>query len=449
MDLFIMFYREKFVDIREYERIFSKAETKYKLYHYNNSKGLNPWYHVRHSFYYAIYDGLCSDENKGVDISDRKSHIITIFSFVLFGVFTLIHKKSRVLFLRKETSNKTDRFIDPVINYFEQKKLRLMTINTIGRKASSYSLLSYWAKLSVNDLNYDDELYRRVCDFVAFIESSANEKSNIPIKKLLDKGLLDFYREIIFYERLFKYAKKIDKMYFISNGPQKGTLYTARQNGISTYELQHGLIKDTHPLYSFPSTSLDKSYFPHKIYTWGAYWNNITNYPVKSETLGVEMAYDLIDDDISNDNMLLVTSDYYQEDFVKLVEEMLSNGFDGNSIFMKLHPNQFSEFEAINSHEVLSKINVLPIDCDFEYCIKNFNCFLIIQSTMVYELLHYGKIIYLYKVKDYQQHQDVISSNLVKCFDGDDINILEFRSERGIKKNTNDYFREYDFSVLD
>ena len=59
----------------------------------------------------------------------------------------------------------------------------------------------------------------------------------------------------------------------------------AKDLNIETIELQHGTFSKYHLGYSFPGRRKKIDHFPDKFYSWGKYWNELIELPIKKESI--------------------------------------------------------------------------------------------------------------------------------------------------------------------
>ncbi len=57
----------------------------------------------------------------------------------------------------------------------------------------------------------------------------------------------------------------------------------AKDMGVETVEIQHGVISKYHLGCSYPNTNSQLDYFPDKLLCWGDFWCNVANYPIEKK----------------------------------------------------------------------------------------------------------------------------------------------------------------------
>ncbi|MCK4445456.1 MAG: hypothetical protein KAW56_00070 [Candidatus Marinimicrobia bacterium] len=104
----------------------------------------------------------------------------------------------------------------------------------------------------------------------------------------ISKSLNVFY---YFYNKLFdKFDPKIIFLKDASYGVRSYILKWAKSRNIITIELQHGLVSKNHRAYNYGGTILSsdeyKEYLPNYFLTYGKYWSDSINLPVKKVIIG-------------------------------------------------------------------------------------------------------------------------------------------------------------------
>ncbi|MNT17733.1 hypothetical protein D3C72_1529060 [compost metagenome] len=168
-----------------------------------------------------------------------------------------------------------------------------------------------------------------------------------------------------------------------------------------------------HPAYSYPDTiqSGELKTFPNTFFSFSDFWTGNLNYPVKNiipmgnnfyakRTVNESKEYDLT----------IIFANIYSNDLLYFIDSLLKDDYKG-TICIKLHPNQFEEFNIITSlYEAYDTIEVIASQRSMGEILSVSRAIFAIQSTAVYEALHYKVKVYLYKIKDYLTHQDVIDN---------------------------------------
>lgn len=113
------------------------------------------------------------------------------------------------------------------------------------------------------------------------IESSINEHFNIKIN-LLETFVRHTKRFKVnheLYTNIFKKRKPMRIFLVVSYG-QGDMIKAAKDLGIETIELQHGVFGRYHMGYSFPGRKTPLDYLPDKFYVWSEYWRGIIELPL-------------------------------------------------------------------------------------------------------------------------------------------------------------------------
>lgn len=190
-----------------------------------------------------------------------------------------------------------------------------------------------------------------------------------------------------------KYLRKVQakKVFIVCSYGKEGIISAAKDLGIETYEIQHGMISPLHMGYSFPG-STQVPYFPDNILLYGDFWKKEANYPVDESRLIVvgspytEMQISKYSKyEREEDTILFISSGEYGKQLSKLAIDF-HNEHPNVIVYYKLHPSEFGVWSDIypylknidNIKVVEDKINLYEL---FARC-----SFLVgVNSTAIYE----------------------------------------------------------------
>lgn len=168
-------------------------------------------------------------------------------------------------------------------------------------------------------------------------------------KELIQSCCQIFLTAYVQYLAIFK-SSKVKKLYFIRHYLNEGIIAAARDCGIETIELQHGLI-NKHDLYYVYDKSFQKhlsnAFFPDKILLFGQYWKDVLTQGSEWKPEQLIIAGDYLSsksnvrNNISKENVVLVASQKtMHEIFIPRIKELaksIQNHPDWR-IILKLHP---------------------------------------------------------------------------------------------------------------
>ncbi len=270
-----------------------EIETKYNVSSISvNDIQVWPFLRISYNYQYNIsyrFNVLTNNSNKIKTTFSKLKRVRNIF----YGFWNLFKKYDYTVF--SDTFEKrfvNDKYIDKIAEslIYELGEKRVLLIeNPINGLHFNRSEISIKNIISLDIFYIFCNKYflrKKVCINNEAILEEINKKYGLNI---------NYHRiivQFIFYNYLFKLFYKIykPKAIFINcyySLIHQAAIYAAKNMGIKTIELQHGIISDNHHAYNV-FTDLDKSFFPDYLLTFGDYVKNIfdeRNYFIKRENV--------------------------------------------------------------------------------------------------------------------------------------------------------------------
>lgn len=229
----------------------------------------------------------------------------------------------------------------------------------------------------------------------------------------------------------------------------------AKEMGIPTVELQHGVIGPNHIAYNFLG-DINLKTFPDYLYVFGEYWKKNTRFPINKDFIKVTgwpyFEQKVIDYSvrISVDNLtiLFVSQGTIGNKLSKLaveLSEILPKKF---KVVYKLHPGEYNRWK--NEYPWLIGSNIEVIDHnerDIHYYLSISKTIIGVDSTTLFESLGYGHKIYVVPLKGYERFNDLISDKIFEIVrDVKDLEnkIIGFELVQGLNKSETGYFWKVD-----
>lgn len=192
------------------------------------------------------------------------------------------------------------------------------------------------------------------------------------------------------------------KLVIISHGSYEFSLNSAmiiasRKRGITTAEFQHAWVGKNHENFYYGDSIVKDDYckrvLPDYLLTMGRFWNSRVNIPQKIFTIGYARVIEKSAVPL-NDNILFAASICYEQ-----YEELLSNVLpyinSDAKIYFRLHPEEavpatIKRFEKYQRYGCFEMAN----EKDFSYYIKKCRYVIVDGSTVGYEALCLGRIVF-------------------------------------------------------
>lgn len=214
---------------------------------------------------------------------------------------------------------------------------------------------------------------------------------DIALTHLMLISLCEFYLKIV-----------QPKLVIVSHGSYELLLNSAmiiacRKQNITTAEFQHAWVGKNHENFYYGDLIVKDKYckrvLPDYLLTMGEFWNNQVNIPQKIFTIGYAK---VIEESIvpQNDNILFAASCSYDQ-YEDILSGILPYMDSGTKIYFRLHPEEVSpsiviKFEKYTCFDCFEMAN----ERDLNYYIQKCRYVIVDGSTICYEALYLGRIVF-------------------------------------------------------
>jgi len=451
------------MNIVDYTNKFQEIEIKNGFFTCSDQSGLNYWDIVRYDVFQEIYQNLSNDITIKLDLIDntKKSRSRNLYRKITqiakFFRATTFKKYKYLCFVCSRYKNSDALNFDIASNdivsrinkdslifesYRQEEKYLHSYVYDFGLSLEiyKYSFMSQTIKLTVKE-----ELFK--------VSSCLKQEFNVDID--LDKyiyNIIERYKiELEHFIKLFTRLSP-QAIFVVQNGTQKGMFAAANELNIPLIELQHGLIGYIHPSYSYPRliSKGQLKTLPKYFFSFSTFWTKHLNLPVQ-EIIPTGNSYfaKKIDKGLPRFEITFILADIYTNELIPLVDKLISSGFK-EEICIKLHSNQYYQYEGIKKHfERYKFIEIIRNEKSIETLLSISNSILAIQSTCVYQALYNNVLVLLYKKQDYQTHEDVFNNPLLKLFDSAE-DIIKILNEPKINPGpSQEYFKDFDWKLVE
>jgi hypothetical protein len=231
---------------------------------------------------------------------------------------------------------------------------------------------------------------------------------SVDLDHLVRHALADHEVAVKHYRRLLG---RVQPRLLLITGVDKALFRAAREAGVTCIEVQHGLIHNAHPAYSYPTSlsSLGKAFVPDGLLTFSDFWLRNCYYPVRwSAAVGNdEFVSPVVGISASNNEVLIITSPSYNSRLCEYLDVIAPKLSDRNFKF-KLHPIQSaskSEIESRLCH--LPNVEVVRTDMTMAQALATASDVVLIQSTAAYEAVQAGRRLLVIREFDSGAHADL------------------------------------------
>lgn len=449
------------MNIVDYTSKFQEIEEKFSLFEYEDENKLKYWDIVRHDVFYCIYHCISGGTMPIIfaTYNSKKSSINILLNELKniskFYSLTFFRKYKYLLFATSRYKNEVginhDIASNDVIELIKNDTLIVETYRQSGSYLYPY-VFNSGLRIRKFELSIKKRFFKTHNTNTNEIETILNREFdiNIDLNDLINTLIEQYYIEYHYYNKFFKRLMP-SSIFVVQNGIQKGMFAAANNLKIPLIELQHGLIGYIHPAYSYPkSITLNQlKTLPSYFMSFSTFWTKNLNYPMQriipignsSYAYRVPKYQKIYD-------ITFIFADIYTEFLIQLIDELMLNKFDGN-ICIKLHPNQFYQYQEIEKHFVDFKlITIIRNENSIESLFSISKSILAIQSTCVYQAIYNDVMVLIYKKMDYQTHADVFENKLVRLVETADDVINELGKTIQKSNNSEIYFEDFKKDVF-
>ncbi|WP_293912768.1 MULTISPECIES: hypothetical protein [unclassified Sphingobacterium] len=386
--------------------LFFKMESDYKLFNIRSNKDIPLWDIFRAEVWnYIIYkEDIKSKPRPSVGAASK------MFMFVkqVLSLLKILLRKDYFFFGVSRFVDQDGRYYDP---YLESIKPlisnRFLLYETVTGKPKyrengvgdiTFYLLKafrsfYWDKY-VSDIPVKN-LDLIIC---ALRETYGYE---IVSRDVLLNIYFKFKVHYYFYKFLFRFGR-FKAIFLHQNGFQKGLIFAAQKLDIPVLEFQHADVIEFNIVWHYGTKPNDRSdiIFPDLFLTYSNFWSESNNIPTQSVEIGT--AIHNISGSHVGGNAVAIISTKEHEDELNVLTISLAKLHPSISFQYKLHPAQYDsirEYEELFSKYV--NINVVPAQMSISDLIAQTDHYIVIYSSVIFELLQSQKHVYLFERQNY------------------------------------------------
>lgn len=379
---------------------FFELEEKYAFFEKTDDTNLRYWDIVR----YQIFQLLFRDFNKTMPQSRNLTQKIkSIFPYIRTFADALFSQKKYLFFTAsryKVNGKHLDYISSPYLDKLQKDSFIIESYDTIHPH--------YWQPLNITRFLKSSNKTYEIADLLKK-EFGSDLNLNHHIELLIKKYKFD----LLMYTLLIKIIKP-RLIFLVQNGIQKSLFQACHTLHIPIVELQHGNINKTNIAYSYPDNinpELIQNTLPSAIFTFGDSWTKKIFFPTKIYPVGTTLNIPSKNHNQAlpkNNGIVFIGSFRYHEILLPLIQKIAAF-FSTTPMVYKLHPNQKNELNKIKTQLAMYKnIEIIMDQKIISELINENNIFILVQSTIAYEVLNVQKNVCVYKIADYKMIDDVL-----------------------------------------
>lgn len=454
--------------LKELRDKFIETEEKYNLFE-NEYNGMKYWAYIRDRFYFALQDEILNFK-KGDSKWEKISSFQKVKTFMrmlylsLFKNPLFIAKKSDVLiFSGSRRILKDEKDFDIYFDYLiDKSEFSYFMIedylqgNNYNKPHTEHIAFMDFLYVLQKFLNIFSKKYQ--INEIEKIINIFNESFNVKIKtKVIYKIFNNLYIEHKYFRNIYRAILNRIKPQILIETVSYGTWKhifneEAKKLNVKLVELQHGTMGKTHINYNFAGIKNLSSY-PEYIFTFGNYWRETTDFPIKDENI-INCGFPHFEAQISeyqkeNDKttILFISQIPVAEELIKLATE-LNNKLNHHEyhIIYKLHPAEYKIKKSPYDKLYNSTIEVVNNNNkDLYWYFAQADVQVGVYSTAIYEGLGFDLNTFIVKAYGSERMNDLIINKYANLIESSDeiINLIKtkpknFDKEKFWKSNSID-----------
>ena len=366
-------------------------------------KDVRFWERVRFNIYQDLTDDLRLRKSNGPE--DSSVGVYSVLKIFYLTLRNFIYKnpvfgdQTDILFYghrrrKKDSGQHEDIYCDPIISELDLDYMYLQEPNNLEHKNPKAENVRY--------LDFTKFLPKILYKLLKPLYSIGDKREEL---EKLERDMAERYgveKNIVekAHKESFiaKVEKKLNKIYlkilrpkvavFLVSYTRENQIEACKELGITTVELQHGIIGEAHMGYNYPE---GKKSFPDYLFTFGDYWKESAKFPIDDEKI-VSMGYPYLEREINRyediepeDQVLFISQPTIGEELSKVALNLSEQDNDYKIVY-KLHPKEYDNWRK--EYPWLENSNIKIVDNDRKSLYKWFaqsKTQVGVNSTALYE----------------------------------------------------------------
>ena len=388
----------------------------------------------------GIYKKFIREESSNYSIAKAyKKNIKNIF-FNLSKVDCLVIENPRKINLK---NSYIDPYTENIVRELFSKNKKILLINN-GHNGL-YQLNSNYISYTSNCGLLDSILRKginailktsKVCrEYISLVNKIFRERYDQDLNFYISNYFLDFLK----FSIIFKFTKP-KELYLVCSYGKEGLIQAAKNNNIKVIEMQHGIVGNFHPGYSFGKIQPD--HFPDEIMLFGQYWKDSTNFPISK--LSFYKKYELPNipsEEIISDssiNIIVISQKSAREKLVATTKSLARHNPSFEFIF-KLHPKEFHEIDLIEKEFIGYKNIQISRTNNLVNVLQKSTFVICIDSTSIFEALAEYKPVFLLPDSSNNFFSNLIEKKYIKILHNMNVDL------KNLDQFNQDYEKDYFF----
>lgn len=391
--------------------IFFKMEEDHSLFDLRTEEYFPIWDIIRNPIWWKIIYKDDIKRNNAVEVEIWRKILIRLKAFILFPLI-LLNRKKIFFFGASRFPNSKGEYYDP---YFEEVKESLnnnyIFFETISgkqkyvQKKHIYPVLPYIKKF-LNPILVQLRLEQKnikTFDKITFAFNTTFEDKYITSQEIT-QIYTNFLMEYYFYKYLFKIMPCIKYLFLHQNGFQKGLILASQSNNIKVIEFQHADIVEANILWHYGFNkfkSKNDIIFPDAFLTFSDVWSSNCYIPCTTIEIGCKH-YNINKVWLPDSKTIGIISSQEHEDALNILVVEAAKRNNTINFLYKLHPAQFVRYnEFVLYFQDSPNVEIVSVESTMKDLLEQANEFIVIYSSVIFELLQSGKIVYIYRRLNY------------------------------------------------
>lgn len=429
------------------------------------------WAHYRIKAYYRILSDLNVINDVSLDYKSKGllfkiKYMMKCVTKINFR-YLLFNKKKYLIFSHPRSQGTRDIYSnelmealggsETVLNISHSEKLQFQ-----GVRDSFTDLFRVSAKLSAIVLRVF--FYRKSSEQLSCIDDLVKSKlfKSLDIDNYKKDYFLNIYEYKILYRiyKIFLKFNSFDEIFIVTAYYNLPLVHAAKDLGIKTTELQHGVISRQHIAYNVKDSSCVP--FCERVAFWGSYWSNVGRIPVGVEKIILGNGLVVANSEPNEINRRTISNERKKVIVISqvsistlMLDFVVSNMHDlaDIDIYYKLHPGEYSSSKIVTDRLLNSfgerNIKVITNEYTLEELLDICHIQIGAYSTGIFQGLNKGLKTIVIPSPGIAYLDSLIEMNLIKiCQNKNDIISALSSNTVGSTERTNIFFKPFNNSML-
>jgi len=383
--------------------LFFEMERKFNLFSLRTGNDIPLWDIFRSEVWnFIIYKE--DIKSKAAVVADGKVKVLYKTAKRFAGLFKILKRRNYFFFGVSRFVNSSNQYYDPylesirsvigsdfllyetVLNKKNYKEAGVFDVSSYLQKL----LKPFYLRKALKDLDQNsvEQIKHALYTTYGYEVVGGDVLRNIFFK---------FKVHYLFYKSIFS-LNRFKAVFLHQNGFQKGLIYAAQKSNIPVFEFQHADVIEFNVVWHYGTLPNDLSdiIFPDAFLTYSDFWSLHNNIPAECVEIGTAI-HNIDNVEVKSNSIAIISTKEHEDELNGLTLRLAA--LNADILFQyKLHPAQYHAIqEYIDLFSGYTNVEVVSVDKTISDLIKTTQSFIVIYSSVIFELLQAKKQVYIYE----------------------------------------------------